>query len=77
MFDHTEVMLTKSEISNLGITGKINKDILRLEISVNDSQSVDMCQSFKDLPEKLPALLETHTLVNSVSKSLYDNYQRM
>lgn len=45
---------SKTKISNTGVVRHINKDIVWLEIPMDNTMAVDMAQSIQDLPEQAP-----------------------
>lgn len=44
----------QAKVSDAGVVGYIDEDVVRLEVAMDDAMAVDMAQTVQDLPEQTP-----------------------
>jgi hypothetical protein len=73
-FDHVmidnQIISGESKISYLRISRKINEDVFRFQVAMDDSKAMNMSQPFQYLSEKLPAFFNAEALPNAISHRL-------
>lgn len=60
----------KAKVSDLGFTTGVDEDVLGLQIAVDYSQIVDICQSFQYLTEKPPAFVYVQAMADPITECL-------
>jgi len=61
---------SQTEISNLRIPRKVDKDVLRLQVSMDYTKTMDVGKTLKNLPEKFPGFFETEALADTIPQCL-------